>query len=68
VLERLALEFEPGERYPETEVNLRLGRFNDDHSTLRRALVDEGLLDRAPGPDVEGRSSVVYWRAGGRLA
>jgi hypothetical protein len=67
VLERLALEFEPGERYPETEVNARLGRFNDDHSTLRRALVDEGLLDREPGPDRDGRSSVLYWRVGGRL-
>lgn len=67
VLERLALEFEPGERYPEAEVNRRLQRFNDDHSTLRRALVDEGLLDREPGADDRGRNTVVYWRAGGRV-
>jgi hypothetical protein len=66
VLERLALEFEPGERYLEPEVNARLGRFNDDHSSLRRALVDEGFLDREPA-EVEGRSTVVYWRSGGRV-
>jgi hypothetical protein len=58
VLERLALEFEPGRRYPETEVNTLLGRFHPDHATLRRALVDEGFLDRAAGE---------YWRAGGRV-
>lgn len=58
VLERLALEFEPGIRYAEAEVNERLRRFHDDHATLRRALVDEGLLDRAAGE---------YWRAGGRV-
>ncbi len=58
VLERLALEFEPGLRYAEVEVNERLRRFHDDHATLRRALVDEGLLDRAAGE---------YWRAGGRV-
>lgn len=57
VLERLALEFEPGRHYPETEVNEVLGRFHHDVATLRRALVDEGLLDRASG---------TYWRAGGR--
>jgi dephospho-CoA kinase len=68
VLERLALEFEPGERYPEAEVNRRLRRFDDDHSTLRRALVDEGLLGREPGTDRAGRATQFYWRSGGRLA
>jgi len=58
VLERLALEFEPGVRYPEREVTSLLRRFHDDHATLRRALVDEGYLDRAAGE---------YWRAGGRV-
>ncbi|MTV24268.1 DUF2087 domain-containing protein [Nitriliruptoraceae bacterium ZYF776] len=68
VLERLALEFEPGERYLEPEVNARLGRFDEeDPTTLRRALVDEGFLDREPVTTDEGRSSVVYWRSGGRL-
>lgn len=58
VLERLALEFEPGRRYPETEVNSILGVFHDDWSMLRRALVDAGLLDRANNQ---------YWRSGGRV-
>lgn len=58
VLERLALEFEPGRRYPETEVNSILGQFHDDWSTLRRALVDHGFLDRANNQ---------YWRSGGRV-
>jgi hypothetical protein len=67
VLERLALEFEVGERYAEPEVNARLARFHADHSSLRRALVDEGFLDREPGTTAEGRSTITYWRAGGRL-
>ncbi|MCC5949403.1 MAG: DUF2087 domain-containing protein [Nitriliruptoraceae bacterium] len=58
VLERLALEFEPGVRYDEREVNDILRRFHDDYTTLRRALIDAGLLDRAAGE---------YWRAGGRI-
>ncbi len=56
VLERLAMEFEVGVRYPEREVNQILGRFNNDYATLRRFLVDEGLLSRAGGE---------YWRSGG---
>lgn len=58
VLERLALEFDPGRRYPEAEVNAILGRWHEDWSALRRYLVDEGFLDRADN---------VYWRAGGRV-
>jgi hypothetical protein len=58
VLERLALEFEPGVRYDEREVTELLRRFHDDYTTLRRALIDEGYLDRAAGE---------YWRAGGRV-
>lgn len=58
VLERLALEFEPGVRYEEAEVNATLQRFHPDYAALRRYLVDEGFLDRG-----EGR----YWRAGGRV-
>jgi hypothetical protein len=58
VLERLALEFEPGRHYPEAEVNEVLGAFHEDVAALRRALVDEGLLDRAHG---------TYWRSGGRF-
>ncbi len=58
VLERLALEFEPGVRYDEREVTELLRRFHDDYTSLRRALVDEGYLDRAAGE---------YWRSGGRV-
>ncbi len=58
VLERLALEFEPGRHYPEAEVNAILRGYHDDYASLRRHLVDEGLLDRADGR---------YWRSGGRV-
>lgn len=58
VLHRLALEFEPGERYPEADVNARLAAFHEDVAALRRALVEEGFLDRAHGR---------YWRTGGRV-
>lgn len=58
VLERIALEFEPGVRYTEREVNAILARFHTDHASVRRYLVDEGFLSRERG---------VYWRTGGRL-
>ena len=62
VLQRLALEFDLGRRYTEFEVNELLGSFNPDWSSLRRGLVDEGLLDREP--TVGGN---LYWRSGGRV-
>jgi hypothetical protein len=58
VLERIALEFEPGRRYDEKEVNAIVGAFFTDHASLRRYLVDEGFLDRDHGE---------YWRTGGRV-
>lgn len=58
VLERIAIEFDPGVRYDEREVNAIVGAFFNDHAALRRYLVDEGFLDRVGG---------VYWRAGGRV-
>jgi hypothetical protein len=58
VLERIALDFEPGVRYSEPEVNERLLAYHDDYAALRRYLVDEGYLDRQNGE---------YWRAGGRV-
>ena len=58
VLERIALEFEPGRRYEEAEVNVIVGAFFNDYAAIRRYLVDEGFLDRDHG---------VYWRAGGRV-
>jgi hypothetical protein len=56
VLTRLALEFEIGVRYPEARVNEVLKRFHPDHASLRRHLVDDGLLSRERGQ---------YWRSGG---
>jgi hypothetical protein len=56
VLDRLAQEFEPGERYEEAEVNLVLRRIHPDHAALRRYLVENGFLTRESG---------VYWRSGG---
>jgi hypothetical protein len=58
VLERIALEFEPGLDYDERTVNAIVGRFFPDHAALRRYLVDEGFLDRDHGR---------YWRTGGRV-
>ncbi len=58
VLERCAQEFDPGVRYPETEVSRRLAEFHPDYAALRRYLVDEGMLSRAQG---------TYWRSGGRF-
>ncbi len=58
VLDMLAQEFEPGERYSEAMVNLMLGRWHADTAALRRYLVDEGFLDREAGQ---------YWRMGGTV-
>lgn len=58
VLERIALEFEPGLRYDERTVNAIVGRFFNDHASIRRYLVDDGLLSREAGE---------YWRSGGRV-
>jgi hypothetical protein len=58
VLERIAVEFDPGVRYDEKEVNVIVGRFFNDYAALRRYLVDEGFLSRDHG---------VYWRTGGRV-
>jgi hypothetical protein len=58
VLERIAIEFEPGVHYEEKEVNAIVGRFFNDYAALRRYLVDERFLERERG---------VYWRTGGRV-
>jgi hypothetical protein len=58
VLERIALEFEPGVRYDEKTVNAIVGRFFNDYASIRRYLVDEGFLSRNAGE---------YWRSGGRV-
>ncbi|MGI8658843.1 MAG: DUF2087 domain-containing protein [Candidatus Limnocylindria bacterium] len=53
VLTILSERFERGRRYPEREVNALLADDGPDHATLRRLLVDEGLLRRDSGE---------YWR------
>jgi hypothetical protein len=49
ILERLVQEFEPERAYSELEVNQTLLEFNEDVATLRREMVDNGLLDRDKG-------------------
>jgi len=60
VLERVAQSFEPGRHFPEREVDAVLRAWTDggaaDHVSLRRYLVDHGLLSRGEGE---------YWRSGG---
>ena len=46
ILEKIAESFEPGQQYTEREVNIILLDFSDDLATLRRSLVDAGLLTR----------------------
>lgn len=58
VLDELAQRFEPGEKYTERQVNALLSASDVDVATLRRNLVDHGLLERADGS---------YWRSGGRF-
>ena len=49
VLRYLADRFGRGREYHEDEVNRLLQGVHADHATLRRYLVDEGLLRRAGG-------------------
>lgn len=58
VFDLIAQRFTPGVRYSEIEVNRELMAVYDDYVSLRRGLVDFGLLDRANGQ---------YWRSGGTV-
>ena len=58
VFDLIAQRFTPGVRYSEIEVNRELMAVYDDYVSLRRGLVDFGLLDRADGQ---------YWRSGGTV-
>lgn len=58
VYDLIAQRFVPGVRYTEIEVNRELMGVYSDYVTLRRGLVDYGLLDRANGE---------YWRSGGTV-
>ena len=47
---RYTLEaFEPGVEYPEKQVNEMLKRYHPDTATLRRGLVDAGMVNRSRG-------------------
>ena len=54
VLRWLVNQFDEHVRYPEREVNEILKRYNEDFATLRRGLIDAGLMRR---------ENNVYWRA-----
>ena len=54
VLRYLTPAFEPGKQFTEKEVNEILLRYYADTATLRRSMVDAGILQRERG---------VYWRA-----
>ena len=53
ILRYLVKDFEPGQRYPERQVNEMLSRYHEDYAALRRYMVDNGLLAREKGE---------YWR------
>ncbi len=53
VLEQFALRFEAGRRYSEQEVTALIAPVFDDYCTIRRLLVDEGLIRR---------DAACYWR------
>lgn len=53
IWERVIEDFARGQRYAEAEVNGVLARWHEDTATIRRELIDEGLLQRDHG---------VYWR------
>lgn len=55
ILRWLVEDFQPGKRYPESEVNQIISRHHPDFATLRRYLVDEELMQRRDG---------TYWRTG----
>jgi len=68
ILEAIAESFSDTRPYTEQEVNTILSAINEDHCTLRRALVDEGFLLRArdiwrktrPGPAKPGSLRASY--------
>ena len=49
LLDLLAADFEPCHRYTEREVNFKILDHYDDYCTVRRELVDFGLLKRENG-------------------
>jgi hypothetical protein len=58
ILRHVTARFAAGRRYPEAEVNRTLGALYDDHTTLKRYLVDYRFLARE-------RDGSEYWRTDG---
>jgi hypothetical protein len=58
LMDVVAQSFEPGVVYDEPQVDEILRGWYDDHVTLRRYLVDTGMLSRENGR---------YWRSGGSV-
>ncbi len=58
VLERLLEDFAPQQVYSEAEVNAILGRYHTDVATLRREMVDEGMMIRSEGRYLRASSYV----------
>lgn len=59
ILRWLVERLEKGRRYPEPELNEILKQYHPDHASLRRYLIDYGLMQRDQG---------VYWRVEGETA
>jgi len=53
ILRYLLEQFEQGRRYSEREVNEIIGRVHPDFATLRREMIDTGLM---------AREQDIYWR------
>lgn len=53
VLRYLVKVFEPGQKYTEKQVNELLKQYNPDTASLRRYMIDDGLMQRESG---------IYWR------
>lgn len=53
ILRHLVKSFEMERRYPEKEVNEIIWKFHEDNASLRRYMVDFGLMAREKG---------IYWR------
>ena len=53
ILRRIVKDFEPGRHYAEKQVNEIIAHFHPDTASLRRALIDYNLMQRANGK---------YWR------
>ena len=46
VLREILKEFKSGRDYPEKEVDAIVKKYYDDHCTLRRWLIEDGLMTR----------------------